>query len=317
MEALTTQSAASMLLADKSKLGTTDARFYLAGRMRTRTAAGAVEYLKVLSTHKKEAWDARVKLSLDLMSIYRDLYPRHYAASQSPAFSTAREHEFYRLVNEHLFPLVVAGDRRHSLLEKLIERDPDFLLPAIPVMGTQQHDWLQLGGCCPWDNIQLVFQLVLVLAGHPLGRRHRSEFLNSYGLDESQVAPQLGAYAWTHFNYWCAVAGNWLSYLPLAFKFVGYKTGSLWLDIPPGQGPVLLPWTRRNVGMLFLHRRQAEEINQQVLDFDRWLRVTGRVGVILAIQMWNDAYEMEAESGLTGVMRAEDLQDALERLERE
>jgi hypothetical protein len=312
-----TEQLAASLLADKSKLGTTDARFYLASRLRTRTSAGAVEYLKVLSTHQPQGWDARVKLSLDLMEIYRELFAEPYRASCSPPYSTAREHELYRLVNQFCFPLCIAEDRKTILIEKLIEEDPNFILPVIPVAGTQQHDWIN--GCCPFQDIQTIFKLVLVLANHQTSRKHRESFLNTYGFDSSMVAPPLGAYSWTHFEYWCATSGGggtWLGYLPLAFKMVAYKTGSPWLDIPPNSGDVGFPWTPKNIALLLQARRRAEEINQQVSALNHWLDVTGRVGVTLAIQIWNDAANMEAEDGFAGVA-AEDLRERLEQIIRQ
>lgn len=307
-EALTIRDTASYLLANKARIGTTDARFYLVSRMRTRTPAGAAEYLKVRATHDPEAWDARVKLSMDLMDIYRELFPRHYSASRSPYFSTAREHELYRLINHHLFTLCEDGDGRHAELERMIESDHNFMFPYIPVEGIQQHDWIQ--GCCPFQNLQLVFQLVLVLSNHPRWKRHREPFLREQGLSPEQVAPALGALGWSLFNYYLAVGGTWLKFLPLAFRMVAYSTGSPWLDVPPGAGKIGFEWSRHNVGMLFQARRTAEAINNHVYQLNQWLSET-HVGVILAIQLWNDAANMEAEEGLAGV-GPEDIEEITE-----
>lgn len=309
MEALSTQNSASVLLADKARLSTTDARFYLAARMRTRTPGGSAEYLKVRATHEPQAWDARVKLSLDLMSIYRELFPCQYHASRSPQYSTAREHELYRLVNQYLFPLCLSEDRGHIELERKIAHDPNFLLPYIPVAGTQQHDWIK--GCCHFERIQLVFQLVLILSHHPLGRRFRDTFLQTHGLAQIEVAPPLGAYGWTHYQYWLTTSDTWLKFLPLAFNMVSYKTGTPWLDIPPSMGAAGVEWTPAHVAKLFESRRKAEAMNEHVLQLDGWLRAN-RVGIVLALQLWNDAAQMEREAGLTGAL----LEDIPARLER-
>lgn len=297
MEAVTSLIPAQALPAVKA-LGTIDARFYLAARMRTRTPAGAAEYLKIRLTHE-QAWGGRVKLSLDLMQIYRELFPRHYAASRAPHFSTAREHELYRLVNLHLFPLCVSEDGQRVELDRHISRDPNFFLPVIPVQGTQQHDWVE--GCCAFADLQQVFQLALVLAWHPLGRKNREAYLAALGLGGVEIAPPLGAYGWSHFKYWISTGGTPLAELTHAFEMISYKTGSPWLDVPRAAGMAAVGWTPHNVGRLFTARRQAEEINARVLGLDRWLREVGAVGALMAIELWNAASGMEAEAGLAGL----------------
>lgn len=285
------------LLADRKLLKATDARFYLAARMRVRTPGGAAEYLKVKTTHEPEAWDARVKVSLDVTELYREMFPIPYAASQAPHFSTRREHEFYRLVNQHLFPLCVSDDGRHTELDAEIERDPSFFLPCIPVTGTQQHNWLK--GCCPFPKLQTVFQLALYLSRHHLARGR--DTVGGVALGPEPPRP-LSSYGWTHFRLMCGAHDTPIRFLPMAFHMVSYKTGSVWLDIPPVYGAgVGLEWDRQTMGKLFLARRKAEEINAAVLALNRWLVEDPEVRVRHAVELWNAMGAAEEAAGFDGL----------------
>jgi hypothetical protein len=292
------------LLADKGRLGLTDARFFLAARSRLLTPLGAAEYLNVKRTHP-HAWDGRVKVCLDVMGLYREMFPKQYAASRSPHFSTAREHEFYRLVNAHLFPLCVGGDLRREELEVMIAHDPSFFLPVIPVAGTQQHDWRR--GCCPFQKLQTVFKLALVLAGHPLARREA--FAREYELEE-EPSTTIGIWGWQQFLVMCGVHDAPLRFLPLAFDLICYSTQTPWLDIPPDAGPVGFEWGREHVAKLFLARRKAESINSRVLALDGWLDESPAERVGHAVKLWNAMSSMEERSGYAG-MSAMEIMEAM------
>ncbi len=88
---------------------------------------------------------------VEVMDIYREMFPREYAASQSAPYSTAREQEFYRLVAQKLFPLD---------LEEM-EGEPEYFLPGIQIKNLQLHDWMN--GCCPFERIEVVFKLAIIL----------------------------------------------------------------------------------------------------------------------------------------------------------
>jgi hypothetical protein len=168
----------------------------------------------------------------------------------------------------------------------MVEADPEFFWPFIPVKGTQQHDWIN--GCCEFENLQTVFKLVLVLSGM------ESERWRDLGIRRAP-APPLEALRWTHFVYACAVDVTPLRYLPLAFNLVFYKTGNAWLDVPR-EASFGFEWSAENVAKLFLARRQAEEINLNVLTLNRWL-VENRSEVLRVVEMWNRAAEMERQDG--------------------
>ena len=276
-QALQTQTTAFYLLAHREHLSLEKATHFLVTRLRTRTPLGAVEYLKI-STYDRHngmaAYEGRIQLAVECCDIYAELFPREYRASQSPAYSIQKEQEFYTLVERRLFPLGLDQ----------FKFDPEFFLPFIPVIGTQQHDWIN--GCCAFDDLQTVFRLVLVLAGN------RREFWPSLGLEKPPALP-LGALGWTEFVHACIVEDGPLSSLPMAFNMVCYSTGNPWLDAPPDNaGEVAFEWGRQNVARLYMARLQADEINKKVLRLNRWLD-EDRANLERAVELWNRAAALE------------------------
>jgi len=197
-QAIQSATTSAALLARPELLSHGKAAAYLTGRMWIRTPLGAAEYLQMLTKFDRKMWDERLELADTLNGIYREMFKREYDSSGAPPFSVTREHELYRLISRQLFPLP---------LEPL-DLDPDFFYPAIPVTGTQQHDWID--GCCPFDTLQLVFKLALLLSGS------KPDAWKSLGLVQPP-AGLLGAVGWTHFCYACAVDPSPLQYLPRVF----------------------------------------------------------------------------------------------------
>jgi hypothetical protein len=294
------RSLTTALLANRGMLSLEKATTYLVGRARVRTPLGASEFLEmcIFDENGRGAFDERVKLALTVCNLYREMFPREYRASQSPPFSTQREQEFYRLVNLRLFPLCISENRRETEVDDLIRRHPRFFLPFILVSGTQQHGWIN--GCCGFDGIQIVFKLALALIGHESPRGWQA--LSSYYrlARDLHPSPPLAAVGWTHFAYSCAVDDSPLRHLPLAFHMVVYKTGNPWLDVPPGEA-FGMEWGKHNVARLFLARRQAEEINASVLTLNQWLVEDPATRIARAVELWNAAAKMEAESGHAGM----------------
>lgn len=301
--------AAAAVLADRRLLRLEPARLLLAGRARMRTPMGAAERLTMRAKFGgADGHEQRLKLAAECCRLYRELFPREYAASQAPHFSIQREHEFYRLVNNKLFPLCVAYDdeRRASEIGALIDHDPRFFLPAIPITGTQQHDWVN--GCCGFANIQTVFKLALALIRHE-GPRGWDALCVFLGVPhDPPPAPPLAAVGWTLFKYSCEVEESPLRFLPLAFELVTYKTGCVWLDVPPGLTHLsLLDWTGENIARLLIHRHRGEEINAQVLALDAWLDEDPPARIRRAVELWNNAAAVEAASPYAG-MYVEDME---------
>lgn len=297
---LQTTDTRAQLLANRELLSLERATTYLVTRMRLRTPLGAAEFLG-LSTYAERgrgAYDKRVQIALTVCNLYRQLFPREYAASGSPLYSTQMEHECYRLLNSRVINLCISEDRRGTEINQLIEEDPAFFLPFIPLSGCQQHDWIN--GCCGFDRIQTVFKLVLAIIGHE-GPRGWHALSSHFRIPrDPSPAPLLAAFGWSHFVYACAVDGSPLRHLPLAFHLVTYKTGNPWLDTLPGVAAGM-DWSEENVSKLFLWRKQAEEINANVLALDQWLDEDPTARIARAVELWNMAAKMEAEEGYAGM----------------
>lgn len=277
---------------------------YLVGAARARTPLGAVEALEMRAHFGgRDGHEERLKLADRTCHLYAELFPREYAASQAPPFSIGREHEFYTLVNSKLFPLSLSGQvgpGYEADLERTLAHNPRFFLPFIPVAGTQQHDWVR--GCCGFERIQTVFQLALALIRHE-GERGWRYLAARHGLPEDlRPAPLLAAYGWTHFRYACAVSEPPLPALPVVFHMVTYKTGCVWLDVPPGMPRVTgLEWTGENIARLVQHRLRGETINAAVMRLDAWLDERPRERIARCVGLWNAAHAMEVQRGFEGL----------------
>ncbi|MGH9759846.1 MAG: hypothetical protein ACREAC_03280 [Blastocatellia bacterium] len=238
--------------------------------MRVRTTLGSVEYLEYRAKFRKDFrfWDARVALAAQLNALYHHLFPVQYDASQSPAFSNQREHEFYRLISERLFPLDVS----------MLDGDPSFVHPGIPIKGMQEHDWIN--GCCPFAKLQMIYKLALVLSGS------KPEAWRSLGVNK-RPEPPLGGLGWSLFVYACRVDPSPLQHLPLAFHMATYSTGSIWLDTPPGAA-FFMEWTGPNIRSLIVAQQTAQAMNQALVGLEIWLSEDSS-RVKRAVEVWNRA----------------------------
>lgn len=286
----------ALLLADREQISLSDAALDLVRRARIRTPLGAAEMLEMRAHFGgRDGHDERLQLAAKTCHLYQEIFAREYASSQAPHFSIQREHEFYGLVDARLFPLQL---QEGVSLKQNIEHDPRFFLPFIPVRPAQQHNWVE--GCCGFDGTQLVFQLALVLARHHLSEGWGT-FARLRGLEGlPEPAPPVAGLGWIFFLYACGVEQSPLRDLRLPFHMIAYKTGSVWLDLPP-IGMIGQEWSPEEVAKLLQHRRRAEEINARVVRLNLWLLEDLRARVGRVIEIWNKAYAVEAESGYGGV----------------
>lgn len=274
---------AQYALANRDMLSLEKATSFLVARARASNPIGATELLKLCAfdRHGRGAFDERVKLAATTCQIYRELFPHDYANSQTPHFSSAREQEFYLLVETRLFPL---GFDEYK-------DDPDFFLPYIPIKGNQQHDWVN--GCCSFEDLQTVFKLALVLSGAKPDR------WPSLGL-KRKPAPPLAALGWTQFMYACVSDNSPLAYLPMVFQMIAYKTGNIWIDTPSFAGSFGDEWSLENMAKLIKETLQANKINRGVMELDAWLNAD-RNNLLRAVMIWNVAASIEAENDMVGV----------------
>jgi hypothetical protein len=293
------QSTSEYLLANRERLSFDDARLHLVKRSRVRTPLGAAEFLGRTMDHGRETYDNRVRTCAEVVSMYREIFPEEYRKSAAPHYSTMREHEFYRLVNAHLFPLRLSED---ACLETHMRREPNFFLPFIPVKGTQKHTWA-LGGF-NFRKIELEYQIAQVL----------SDRMERPGLDGWQAlrimydlegvekpAPPLGAVGWQLFSYSCSVEETPLKHLPLAFRMTSYKTGNDWLDMPP-VGYIGFEWQREHLARLSVEWQKADHAYLQMKALGCWLEEDPKARIAEIVRMWNQASATEHEYGYGGML---------------
>lgn len=289
-EALATQHTdlGPVLLERRELLNLDRATKYLAGRLRARTPMGAAEYLEMKSRWPAGTYEQRLEVAVSVCDLYRECFPRQYAASQSPLYSLAREQEFYILVDRHLFPL---GD-----VEDAIRKAPTFFLPGITVKSMQVHDWRQ--GKFDFRKIGTACQLAQVLSGRAwtiTGGYGWRDFARMHGLEDYPApAPPLCAVGWQLFKYSCSVSGSPLRFLPVAFELTNYSTGSVYLDKPGGTFG--FEWSKESMGKLFMHRQEACGVLASVNECEEWLNEAPRLNIGVALGLWNTAAEVEAQS---------------------
>jgi hypothetical protein len=285
------------ILAGEELPSLNDARIYLASRVRVRTPLGAAEFLGVIYHHERETYDKRVQVALDCIELYRQFFPEEYSRSQSPAFSTRLEQEFYALVNDRLFPLLLSEEVDISTH---ILNEPNFFLPFIPMRGTQQHVWA--GGCFDFRQIETVYKLAQVLSGFTgAGGRGWQALRHHFGLQGvPEPAPPTAGVGWTLFCYSCAVEETPIKHLPLAFHMISYRTGNPWLDLPQ-VGYVGFEWSAEQISRLHLAWRGAGEMNRQLGVLDAWLNEDPGPRIARAVELWNKAAQVEELSGQANV----------------
>ncbi|HEX8708846.1 MAG TPA: hypothetical protein VF723_11430 [Pyrinomonadaceae bacterium] len=282
-------------------MGLEKARLYLATRARVRTPLGAAELLGRTADHGRETYDKRVQVAVEVLSIYREIFPEEWRRSGSPAFSTQREHEFYRLVHAKLFPLLLSED---TDLETHMRREPNFFLPFIPMRGTQRHTWAD--GRFDFREIEIEFKLAQVLSGYTgAGGPGWQALRLMYGIEGVEApAPPLGSVGWQLFTYSCAVEETPLKYLPLAFNMISYRTGNPWLDLPQ-IGYAGFDWSREEVARLAFARHQADDLNLTCKALGVWLEEAPAGRIARAVELWNRAALTEKEYGYEGMSGAD------------
>jgi hypothetical protein len=292
------QSTSELLLANREWLSFDEARLYLVKRSRVRTPLGAAEFLGRTLDHGRETYDNRVRTCAEVTGMYREIFPEEYRRSSAPHYSTAREHEFYRLVNAHLFPLRLSEDVD---LETHMRREPNLFLPFIPVKGTQQHVWA-LGGF-NFRKIEIEYQIPQMLSDRmeQPGVDGWQAMRIMYGVEGERPRPPLGAVGWQLFAYSCSVEESPLKYLPLAFRMTSYKTGNVWLDLSP-VGDIGSEWKREQIAKLSLEWQQANHIYLQMKALGCWLEEDPKARIEQIVKVWNKASMTEQEYGFAGML---------------
>ncbi len=248
----------------------TGASEWLVSRARVRQPSGAMEYL---TAGDREERRARTKLARHLSLLYREFFPRQYHLSPQPFFSLEREHEFYNLVNQVLFPLDL----------RPLEQHRDWMYPVIPIRCQQPHDWFSRD--YTFEHLEPPFQLTHALFDADsegfwrMLRRH-------YGLPESPRPLPYGRTNSLKFVELCVAESTPLRHLPTAIVMQSYRTGSMWLDIPPGM-MAGESWTFDEVHKLHVHWVMAKRMFHAIDILSEWLIGAPAERFGRAVQLWN------------------------------
>lgn len=243
----------------------------LIGRLRVRTPSGAIEFL----TADAEERGARQKLALTLSNLFREWFPRQYHFCHAAPFSLEREHEFYRLVSNQLFPLDMSPVLHHR----------DWMYPVIPVRCHQPHDWINRD--YDFDELESSWQLLHALFdvdGYGFWRRLAIQ--NGLPVSPAPLHPrQVNAQVFTER---CVYEDSPLKHLSVAVLMQCYSTNNAWLDCPPG-AMMGVEWSRENVRMLATHWAIAQRMFAAVAILEAWLdeKPTERLG--RAVELWNQS----------------------------
>jgi hypothetical protein len=224
--------------------------------------------------------------SVRILSLYKQCCPCQYARSMSPMLIagderyTEREYEFFRLVNQHLFPLP------DDVMDDWPDNQRDEYIPLTP-MGI---DWTE-----NLDEWSLPVQVLATLA---MGADACDEMLDAIRPGTPSPIGLGNGYVlnWKRFASLCRRAGGLMAWVPAALEVVGHDTGNLWLDITYetlDAGPMYL-WTLDGVNGLAAEWRKAKRLldkTQAVLD---WLEPNARP-LAQVIEFWNRAIEVKHE----------------------
>ncbi|HEX8177821.1 MAG TPA: hypothetical protein VF543_22220 [Pyrinomonadaceae bacterium] len=303
MNAQSIQQAADFLLINREWISATRASVYLATRARVRTPLGAAEFLGRALDHDRETYNRRVRVALEVISMYREFFPDEYARSGAPYFSTEREHEFYRLVNLKLFPLLLSEE---ADLETHIRNEPNFFLPFIPMKCAQKHNWAL--GPLEFEDVEIEYRLALAFSACAFSGTSMWELMKqAYDLNGMpEPAPPLGVVGWQLFDYSCSIEDSPIRFLPAAFNMVSYKTGNHWLDLPP-LGYIGFEWSREQLGRLTIAWHQAQGILMRMKELGSWLEEAPAERIIYAVKLWNKAAQVEKEYGYEGTNSTRDM----------
>jgi hypothetical protein len=203
-----------------------------------------------------------------------------------------------------MLPSDFVADGDFDLLD-VLEREPNFFFPFIPVRGTQKHHWIP--GHFNFEEIDLPFQLVTLLVNQ--NTEQVDAVLTRWGV-QKKPAPPFAAIGWGEFTYSCAIQESPLRFLPTAFNLVAYKTNNPWLDLPPSDFFMQqVEWSLENVAKLSVAWAYVKDADAAMRQLHNWFLEDPAKRIGQAIGLWNHAAKIENETELAGFY-VEDLVDA-------
>lgn len=208
----------------------------------------------------------------NMLTLYRTLFPAQYKRSKASLergeLYSAKEQEFFELVNQRLFPLDDVW---------LVERDNNipYMLAGIDVETLDQYDWpIQALGALIWEYYRGMWEMVL----------------EELGMDTCSVPlPLEGRVYWKKLVRLCKRAGGAMACLPDALNVIAHDTGNFLLDVcPETYEPI--PWTLENVRQLAIEWKRANRIMARFGLVVDWLR-DNPPGLAPVVETWNRCIE--------------------------
>jgi hypothetical protein len=224
----------------------------------------------------------------NLLALYEHYFPQEYAASTAGvrpakgAVYSARELEFFELVNARLFPLP---------LDVFLDEYDGVRSAALPVMTFGIDWWLDSVA-----DLRPGWQLLLLLAGEVeiTDVEVDAHFLKTY-VKGIKPRPPGSRIDWDAFKAACESAGEALTPLPLALDVLSHDTGNIWLD-PSDETPVMdAEWCVQDMDVLTREYQEAQQMLRQADQVLDWIEASpAHYGKVIAL--WNHARKVRRSS---------------------
>lgn len=222
---------------------------------------------------------------MDLLTAYRECFPeafqrdREQGASPFPpqhADYSTFEVNFFRLVNEHYFPLPEDwwpddpfGERRMA-----------GYIPIEPLGFDLYEEDL-------YENLYLGWQLVLYLLGEV-----ETEWLRDYATEKvSEALLEIpidgGTVNERVLELRCAAQGGPIAFLALAVQMLRNDTASVWLNVTSEDPNLEYSWTKEEMEHLREEYLLAKEIDRKATAFATWLEHDPYSHFAAVVRLWN------------------------------
>jgi hypothetical protein len=215
-----------------------------------------------------------------LLALYEELFPCEWAVSRAPLFAparhcdcyTAREVEFFELVDHHVAPLY---------LDWLLDGDEE-RTPYIPVRPLQDYDWVY----DETDYADLLTGYQLALALNSEAPEVWAAFCELHHYDPPALPAQV-----VNGPRLCRLTKATRTparALSTAVNLTTYDTGNPLLDWHPEMGGPDVLWTSAHLRLLQAWRREAERLQRSVQRFSRWLDGDEKhEKITFCLRLWN------------------------------
>ncbi len=226
----------------------------------------------------------------NLLTLYQHYFPQEYTASTASvrpakgAVYSARETEFFELVNARLFPLP---------LDVFLDEYEGARSATLPVMTFGIDWWLDsVADLRPgWQLLLLLTDEVAVTDVEVDAR-----FLKTYA-KRIKPRPPGSRIDGDAFKAACQAAGEPITALPLALDMLAHDTGNIWLD-PSDEMPVMdAEWCVQDIDLLTREYQEAQQILSQIDQVLDWIEASpAHFGKV--ITLWNHARKVRRSSPL-------------------